>query len=57
MTVQVAGVRRAHPFDAFTTQPERFTGLRALGDRNLGFAIQGWHLNVAPQRCAGERNR
>lgn len=57
VAIQIAGVTRAHTFDAFAAQPELLASLGAFGQVNGGFTVQSGHRNFAAERRCGETHR
>src|SRR5207245_11451999 len=56
VAVQIAGVARAHAFDALAAQPERLAVLRPLGQFDLSLAAQRRHLDATAQCRRRERH-
>ena len=47
VAVQIAGLAGAYALDTFATQAKLLAGLRALGQVNSRFTLQGGHLDFA----------
>src|SRR6187431_661554 len=57
VTVQVAGVARAHALDALAAQAEGLAVLGAFGQVDLGLTAERRHLDRAAERGVGDADR
>ena len=57
MAIEVSGIARAQALDALAAQPEGLAVLRALGQFDLGLAIERGHMDLPAQRRRDHAHR